>query len=97
MATVTTQTISMIIGTIILGIYLPFSIYGTFMYYKYRHHVIVKKRRPEITFVICAMFIIVIICEGMRAPAKSFNQQLIIEISLSLPLSMNRCYMFDCS
>ena len=69
------QICSICVATIILCFYLPLSIYGTFKFWQNRNNAIIEKRYPKITFLANAVLIVVIIAEGLRGPAKSFNQQ----------------------
>eukprot|EP01083_Nonionella_stella_P205858 749257_1 len=50
-----------------LCIYLPIAVFGVLEFYRYRKNSIIKKRYPQITFVISYLLIVVIITEGIRA------------------------------
>lgn len=74
------QICSICVASLILVFYLPLSLYGTYQFWKNRNHAIIQKRYPQITFAANFTLILVIICEGLRGPAKSFKQQCVLLI-----------------
>jgi len=56
-------------------LYLPTVAYGIFKLYRFRKHIIIKKRYPEITQIICFQIIVVITAEGIRAASQAVCTQ----------------------
>lgn len=57
-------------------LYLPIAIHGFYKFHRLRNHIIIKKRYPEITQIICMLLIAVIVAEGIRSACQAYFTEL---------------------